>query len=117
MTETQLSADKFVSLSACIVIVAEDGDKSAFAKPFTHYTPLLRAFRLAQARCHKDVPEKVQSEQSNILQPFRTLRQCTVSNRTQHLLLNKIIRQRNITNKTFYQSTVCNRRNVGACSK
>lgn len=46
MTNHQTSRDKLATLSACMLRVAENRDKRAYAEIFDHYAPLLRAYSL-----------------------------------------------------------------------
>jgi hypothetical protein len=48
MANTTAKSDKLAHLSACIVRVAENRDKAAFAELFDHYAPLIRAYSLAR---------------------------------------------------------------------
>ncbi len=48
MTKRSTPSDKLAALSACMARVAEDRDKSAFAKLFDHYAPQIRSYSLAR---------------------------------------------------------------------
>lgn len=48
MANTTAKNDKLTHLSACIVRVAENQDKAAFAELFDHYAPLIRSYSLAR---------------------------------------------------------------------
>ncbi len=48
MANTTAKSDKLARLSACIVRVAENQDKAAFAELFDHYAPLIRSYSLAR---------------------------------------------------------------------
>ena len=48
MANTTVTSDKLAHLSACIIRVAENRDKAAYAELFDHYAPLIRAYSLAR---------------------------------------------------------------------
>jgi RNA polymerase sigma factor (sigma-70 family) len=48
MAQKKSSGDKLTVLKACLVRVAEDRDREAFAQLFDHYAPLIRAYSLAR---------------------------------------------------------------------
>ena len=48
MTKKLDSSDKLAQMSLCIIDVAENRDKAAFARLFDHYAPLIRSYSLAR---------------------------------------------------------------------
>lgn len=48
MAQKKSSVDKLTALKSCLVRVAEDRDREAFAQLFDHYAPLIRAYSLAR---------------------------------------------------------------------
>lgn len=48
MTKELDSSDKLAQMSLCIIDVAENRDKAAFARLFDHYAPLIRSYSLAR---------------------------------------------------------------------